>query len=203
MSILKVRSALEARLMTIAGMVNISSSSIAASTVITTPTPHGLMTGMDIYISGHTGSTPTINGARIVTVLSANTFSIPVTVTVAGTGGAFTLTSFENRPFTPPSPFIPYQQAYLLPAQPDDLGFSDKYREKGIFQITLRYPLINGPVLSATRAELIRTSFKRKTTLTKDNVTVIIQNTPTIEQSRPDGDRFVTVIRCVYYANIT
>lgn len=202
MSLIKIRSALESQLMTIAGMVPITSSSIAASTVITTPTPHGLTSGMPIYIVGHTGSTPNINGGRIVTVLSANTFSIPVTVTTGGTGGGFTLTAWENVPFNQPAPFIPYQQVYLLPAQPDDIGFCDTYREKGIFQISLRYPLLNGPVLSATRAELIRTAFKRKTTLIKDNIKVIIENTPTIEQSRPDIDHFLTVIRCIYYAHI-
>lgn len=68
--------------------VAITSSSVANPTVITSPA-HGLVTGDVIVISGHSGSTPTINGERIVTVTGVNTFTIPVNVTVAGTGGTF------------------------------------------------------------------------------------------------------------------
>lgn len=68
--------------------VVISTSSVAASTTITTATAHGLATGNRVIIRGHTGSTPSINDAvYTVTVLTATTFTIPVTVTVAGTGG--------------------------------------------------------------------------------------------------------------------
>lgn len=68
--------------------VAITSSSVANPTVITAPA-HGLITGDVIVISGHSGSTPTINGERTATVTGVNTFTIPVTVTVAGTGGTF------------------------------------------------------------------------------------------------------------------
>lgn len=64
----------------------ITSSSVANPTVITSPA-HGLTTGDVITIVGHTGSTPDINGSRTVTVTGVNTFTIPLTVTVAGTGG--------------------------------------------------------------------------------------------------------------------
>lgn len=69
--------------------VNITSNSIANPTVVTTPTPHGLTTGDIVLISGVTLSSPTINGSRTVTVLTANTFSVAVNVTVAGVGGSF------------------------------------------------------------------------------------------------------------------
>lgn len=65
----------------------IVSSSVAASTVITTTTPHGLYTGMQVVIAGHSGSTPSLNGLHTITVTGPTTFTIPVTVTVGGTGG--------------------------------------------------------------------------------------------------------------------
>lgn len=70
-------------------VIGITSSSVANPTVITTAKPHGLATGDIILIAGHTGSSPTVNGQRTVTVTGASTFTIPVNVTVAGTGGTF------------------------------------------------------------------------------------------------------------------
>ncbi len=65
----------------------IASSSVANPSVITTASAHYLVTGETVTIAGHAGSTPDINGSHEVTVLSATTFSIPVNVTGAGTGG--------------------------------------------------------------------------------------------------------------------
>jgi hypothetical protein len=67
----------------------ITSNSIANPTIVTCPNPHGLVNGDVIEISGVTGSTPTINGERTVTRIDDLTFSVPVNVTVAGTGGTF------------------------------------------------------------------------------------------------------------------
>lgn len=70
-------------------VVPITSSSVANPSTITTPVPHGLTSGDTVLISGHTGSTPTINGERTVTVTGTFTFTIPVNVTGGGTGGSF------------------------------------------------------------------------------------------------------------------
>lgn len=67
-------------------VIPITSNTQANPTVITTPVTHGLTTGDVIVISGETGSSPTINGERTVTVISTTTFSVPVN-TSAGTGG--------------------------------------------------------------------------------------------------------------------
>lgn len=69
--------------------IPITSNSIANPTVVTTTVPHGRTTGDVILISGVITSSPTINGQQTVTVLSPTTFSVPVNVTVAGTGGSF------------------------------------------------------------------------------------------------------------------
>jgi hypothetical protein len=67
--------------------VAITSSSVANPTHIITPVAHGLITNDVILIAGHTGSTPTINGERIVTKINDTEFTIPVNVTIGGTGG--------------------------------------------------------------------------------------------------------------------
>lgn len=69
--------------------VPITSNSLANPSVVTTPVPHGLASGDIILISGVITSNPTINGERVVTVISPTTFSVPVNVTTAGTGGSF------------------------------------------------------------------------------------------------------------------
>jgi hypothetical protein len=70
-------------------VIPITSNSIANPSVVTTTVPHGLTSGDIILISGVATSSPTINGERTVTVISATTFSVPVNVTIAGTGGTF------------------------------------------------------------------------------------------------------------------
>jgi len=73
----------------------ISGNTIANPTVVTTSAPHGLETGDHVTISG-SNSTPTLNGSRVVTVISATTFSVPVNVTVAGTAGTVTFVSDDD-----------------------------------------------------------------------------------------------------------
>jgi len=73
--------------------VEITSNSVANPTVVTCTTPHGLTTGDKVLISGVTGSTPTINGEYTATVTGTNTFTVPVNVTIGGTGGSFVRTS--------------------------------------------------------------------------------------------------------------
>jgi len=73
--------------------IAIATSSIANPTVITTATPHGLASGDTATIAGHTGSTPAVDGARVVTVLTPLTFTVPLNVSVAGAGGTVTRTT--------------------------------------------------------------------------------------------------------------
>lgn len=67
----------------------IASCTIANPTELATYIPHKLVTGMMVRIAGNTGSTPTINGDFQITVTGNSTFTIPVNVTVNGTGGTF------------------------------------------------------------------------------------------------------------------
>ena len=64
--------------------IAIVSISLASPGVITTTTPHNLVSGDRVYLSD-TDSTPALNGGRVVTVLSSTTFEVGVDTTGAGT----------------------------------------------------------------------------------------------------------------------
>jgi hypothetical protein len=66
--------------------VGITSSSAANPTVITTSAPHGLTSGDQVTLQGHSAS-PFINSTYTATVTGATAFTIPVSVTSAGSGG--------------------------------------------------------------------------------------------------------------------
>lgn len=75
-----------------AGTVKTITANTLANPTVVTSVAHGLTTGDTIFVSG-SNSTPVINGDRTVTVLTADTFSVPVNVSVAGTAGTFYKTS--------------------------------------------------------------------------------------------------------------
>lgn len=111
-------------------------------------------------------------------------------------------TAWENLPLTPVSG-VPFQRASLLPADPANptVG-AGHYRELGVFQVSLYYPINAGPIAATSRAELIRTRFKRSTTLTSAGITVTIDGTPTIASGFVDGDRWVVPVSIPYWANV-
>lgn len=99
----------------------ITSSSVANPTVITTSAPHNLTSGDSTTIAGHTGSTPTINGVQTVTVTGASTFTIPVNVSVGGTGGTFTKANI-NWAFLPTSASDDIKSALIQIGYSDGIG---------------------------------------------------------------------------------
>lgn len=56
---------------------------------VITATGHGLITGRNVLIQNNITTVPVINNSYAVTVVDANTFTIPVNITVSGTGGFF------------------------------------------------------------------------------------------------------------------
>lgn len=80
---------------------NITSSSVANPTTITTATAHNRGVNDWIRIAGHSGSTPSLNGKyQVLKVPSATTLQIGVNVTVGGTGGTLRHTpAFAARGF--------------------------------------------------------------------------------------------------------
>lgn len=77
-------------------VIPITSNSIANPTVVTTTVPHGLTSGDIIFIAGVSTSSPTINGQQTATVVSTTTFTVPVNVTIGGTGGTIVRANSAN-----------------------------------------------------------------------------------------------------------
>lgn len=86
--------------------------------------------------------------------------------------------AMENVAFTP-TQGTAYQRANMLPAAPDNTMLGPReWMEIGIFQVTLFYPQGAGSAEAQTRAEAVRSHFKRGTTLSHSGVTTIITHTP-------------------------
>lgn len=64
--------------------------SVANPTIITTAVAHGRTSGDKVFVTG-SDSTPTIDGERVATVVNATQFSVPISVTVAGTKGSVSI----------------------------------------------------------------------------------------------------------------
>lgn len=98
--------------------------------------------------------------------------------------------AWQNVGYTPVTG-TPYQACYLMPATPSNPTVGDGfYREQGIFQVSLFYPLLVGSGAAEARAQLIRTAFKRGTAMTSGSVSVFVDTTPEIGQGRADDDRW-------------
>jgi hypothetical protein len=112
------------------------------------------------------------------------------------------VTHHENAGFTP-VPGTPYQSVALLVAEPRNNEVSRSWVEQGLFQITLRYPLGEGPAAATARATLIRATFYRGASFTSGSVVVTIPRTPQILPAFIDGDRFALPVRVPFAAPIT
>jgi hypothetical protein len=111
-------------------------------------------------------------------------------------------TAFENVSFTPVTN-VPYQRAFLLPAQPENESLGDAYyRESGIFQVSLYYPLNVGPQDAEIRAEAIRTHFKRGTSMTEGGQTVLVVRTPQKSPAQRIDDRYFMAISIPYRSEV-
>jgi len=111
-------------------------------------------------------------------------------------------TAWENLPYTP-VPGTPYQRVYLLPARPENPELGGALQiEQGYMQVSLAYPLDTGPAAATARAELIRSTFARGTSLTDSGITTIIPETPEIAPGRVEEDRFVVPVKVRFTAQI-
>ncbi len=81
----------------------ITNVTVANPTVLTSA-GHGLITGDQVTISGVGGGTPSINNLYTVTVLDANTFTIPVNVTVAPTAAQLATGHYSFIPYNNTTP---------------------------------------------------------------------------------------------------
>lgn len=100
-------------------------------------------------------------------------------------------TAWENRAFTPTSG-VPYQRVNTLFAEPNSYGLAAGSMERGIFQITLAYPVNTGVAESAERVEEIRALFPKNQIV---GGVAKVTRTPEVTRLGADGDRDITVIR--------
>ena len=110
--------------------------------------------------------------------------------------------AYENAAFAPVVG-TPYCKPYLLMATPDNPTMGDGfYRERGIFQITLCYPLQIGTAGAAAQAEVLQTAFKRGATFSNGGVSVKVMATPSIGQAQVDAERFSLPVKVTWQADI-
>lgn len=110
---------------------------------------------------------------------------------------------WENVKFTPPVDGSPYMLVYMLPATPENPTMGDGfYREIGLMQLTLSYPVNGGSGKAYAKAQEIRELFKRGSSYSSGGYTVTIARTPTIGPGVVQGERFVLPIRVQYFSNV-
>lgn len=98
----------------------VSTSSVASPTVITTVSPHTFLAAETVFVSGHIGSVPSLNGLWTVSTPTASSFTIPVAVTTAGTGGTVSLTWTAATVPAPVQASILLMAAHLFGFRGDD-----------------------------------------------------------------------------------
>ncbi len=112
------------------------------------------------------------------------------------------VTAWQNKPY-PPIEGTPYQKAFILTAEPGNAEYGPYYQERGIFQVTLMYPLMTGSAAAEARGELLRTTFARGNSFVSGSVTVMIERTPHIGQGLVDDDRWAVPIKIRFFANVS
>ncbi len=117
-------------------------------------------------------------------------------------GGALA-TAYANASFVPAAG-VPYQRCALLPAEPDNaMQGTASYFERGVLQITLCYPLGQGPRAAEQMALALRTHFARGTTLAiSQGMQVLVTHTPAIAPALLEPDRYTVPVSVRYQAQI-
>ena len=111
-------------------------------------------------------------------------------------------TAWENVAFTPTAGSA-YQRVTFMPATPVNNEISANYREEGILQIDLCYPINTGPAAAEARAELTRSRFRRGTSFASGGVTTTVSDVPEVHPGRIEGDRYIRQIDVPVFAHVT
>lgn len=111
-------------------------------------------------------------------------------------------TAYESVTFNPVQG-TPYQRVQLVPRTPENPTVGDDYyRDIGEFQIFLCYPANQGVADAQARAEVIRTHFKRGTTLTEGAIEVLITRTPQLAGNVIIGNRLIVPVLITYSVEV-
>lgn len=108
-------------------------------------------------------------------------------------------TAFENVPFTPTT--APYQSCYHLINRPVDHGIGgDLTEERGILQITLRYPAGKGRQTADGMIDQIRSHFKPVQRVVGAGFRVELTKTPAASSGSIDDGRWCIPVSIVWRA---
>lgn len=98
---------------------------------------------------------------------------------------------------------VAYQRVVVVPRKPLNPTMGDDYyRDIGELQVFLAYPTAQGTGEVLARAELIRTHFKRATTLVEGDSRVLIVRTPQIVGTTTIGDRVIVPVIIEYSSEV-
>ena len=96
-----------------------------------------------------------------------------------------------------------YQELYYLPAINDSQNIDNPdYFNRGIFQITLKYPNKQGLSKILDKCDLYVNAFAKGTKFTFQGITIAITETPTIVNLGNESDRVVYVVSINYKAYV-
>lgn len=111
-------------------------------------------------------------------------------------------TAWPNATFDPDNR-VPWQKVNVVFARPEEpTAGCDFYREIGFLQVTLYYPLLQGDGPATSRAELIRRTFPKGSSIVKDDVTVQFNSVAQILEGMPTDEQYIVIVRVPFYANI-
>jgi hypothetical protein len=214
MSVNLIRTALINQWNTIPGIiptVALSLITIGTPGIFTTATPHGLISGIYVVMSGITGGTPAIADNYIVQVIDANNFSLldaatqqGISVTIAGSGGSVSanLTSWPNAMFQAVVG-VPYAKIDWVDAVPSEPTQGGGFRiEQGYMQVTFVYPPGIGTGALLARIELIRSYFKKAMAFSYGGITVQIMQSPQLGSFNQSQDQITQVLRIYHSTQI-
>ena len=109
--------------------------------------------------------------------------------------------AFESVPYTPVVGTA-YGAAYLMPIEPENPEIGPAYIQRGIFQVSLFYPLNVGTGAATAQAEVIRAAFPFGRTLNQGSVSVLIPKTPEVGSARPEADFLMIPVRVRFEARV-
>lgn len=108
-------------------------------------------------------------------------------------------TAFENVSFTPPAG--PYQACYHLINSPVDLGIEGTLtEERGILQVTLRYPEGKGRQLTDAMADQLKQHFKPAQIILGPGFRIELNKTPSVSTGSPDEGRWAIPVSIYWEA---
>ena len=96
--------------------------------------------------------------------------------------------AYENAPFNPPVDGSAYVETRCLFAAPDDAQQGSlMFFERGVFQVTLCYPLSKGVGSSDAKAIAVRNWYARGTSLVRSGITTHVVDVPRIVSGISDN----------------